>query len=181
PEGTIARINDLSPTRRDLPRMDVELTYDRLYQLIGVSKPEGDIAYRYDEIQNLIEREVAIPFAGLKSGELSYGGNGAGPNAVTEAFGERYRYDGAGRLRSYNGFDLEFDIENRLVEARHGDGTRIRWGYDIEGERRVSVVSRPGEPERINEYPFAEHEVREGHPLWRFGVGPATVEVSQSP
>ncbi len=169
PEGMLAAISDLSPARSAVPRLNAVFGYDRLYELTSAAWPEGGIAYGYDRIQNLVRRTVQIPFSGLPSGNLDYG-EGAGPNAVTSAFGERYRYDAAGRMQSYGGAALRFDAEGRLAGATSA-GSSLSWQYDFNGDRRLKLSEEAGGTTRQYRYPLNGYEERAGAPSWVLWAG----------
>ena len=182
-DGLIQSIVDKSAVVLDLPRLDADYAYDRLYELTTArTNNEGTLRYRYDTIQNLIaqESDVAVPI--LPFGDFAYGEGGAGPNQLTTAGGEHYAYDGVGRLVAYNGFGLGYDVQNRLVDARRADGTWIRNYYDFAGERILKISQLPGEAAKTYRYPFESYQQRDGQPTWVVSAGSSKVaEISQTP
>ena len=116
-------------------------------------------------------------------GEFTYGGNGAGPNQLTEAGGELFSYDAVGQMRSYNGYDLNFDAAGKLVEARKYDNSvTLRFHYDFMGERLFKIVSVPGEADKIYRYVFDGYQERDGKPAWIITAnGQKVAEVVDTP
>ncbi len=83
-------------------------------------------------------------------------------------------------MQDYNGFDLEFDIDGRLVKAFNSQGTIIRYSYDHTGARRLKLTNRPGEPFKINRYVFDGYQIRDEKKTWFVEAGSSTAEISQS-
>ena len=108
PTGLIERVRDQLSSQPPLgvPSLNAEYTYDRLYELTSATTSRGTIEYTYDRIQNLIRRNSDIANLDLPLGQFGYGEHGAGPNQITSAGGQEYRYDVAGQMSGYNGFGL---------------------------------------------------------------------------
>jgi RHS repeat-associated protein len=177
---TIDRVTDLS-VDGNLPRLDAEYTYDRLHELTWARSDKGTDSYEYDAIQNLIRHTSTVPNAKAVVGDLTYAENGAGPSMVTRAGGTSYTYDAVGNLRAYNGYTLEWNAENKLVAARKPGGPTIHYHYDFAGERRITVVERPGKAPEVHREIFDEYQSRNGEDVWIVGAGHTGVEITQRP
>ena len=175
--GLIERIEDqlqVSPNEPapGVPSLGATYTYDRLYQLTSATTSRGTINYRYDTIQNLISRTTPdIPDLNLPLGTFGYGEDGAGPNQLTSAGGQHFRYDDAGQMQGYNGFALAFDPGGRLTRAQHVDGTRIESQYDFGGERLLKRVVLADGSEHLDRYVFDGYQERDGEPTWIVKLG----------
>lgn len=187
--GMISGIADGTPVRPEVPRLDADYEYDRLYQLTEAHiKPtqeaEGHytISYAYDIIQNLTQRQVSGGRLDLLTGEFKYGEKGSGPNQVTSAKGEKYDYDAVGQMKSYNGYDLTFDPMGRLVRAQKGkNGRAVEYHYDDLGEKKLTlIVDHKGKIEKVYRYIFGNYQVRNGDPTWIVGGGLGQLEITQS-
>ena len=44
-----------------------------------------------------------------------------------------------------HGFELTFDVESRLVEAKKPGQATIAYHYDDTGEKKLTVIKKPGE------------------------------------
>jgi RHS repeat-associated protein len=169
--GLIESITDRTRARDGAPRFDGTYGYDRLYELTSAKTAEGTVSYRYDAIQNLIAQTATQGDTGLPLGKFGYGEHGAGPNAVTSAGRETFGYDAAGRMLGYHGFELGWDGQDRLTEARRADGTRIQNYYDFGGERVIEVVSRPGVAAEVHRYVFEGYQVHGTEQRWLVSAG----------
>ncbi|MDO8669005.1 MAG: hypothetical protein Q7K65_01790, partial [Candidatus Buchananbacteria bacterium] len=57
------------------------------------------------------------------------------PHAATAVASSTYDYDRNGNLAAANGWKYNWDYNNRLTDALLGTTTKVRYGYDPEGER----------------------------------------------
>lgn len=109
--------------------------YDDLYRLTHAVAPAWSESYQYSSIGNMT----------LKSdiGTMEYGGNGAGPHALTKAGANlTYTYDANGNISAKPGFTYTFDHKDRLTAVnRLGDGAQITYSYDFKGDRASKRVA----------------------------------------
>jgi RHS repeat-associated protein len=160
-----------------LPRLDATYAYDRLHELVAATSARGTDTYEYDAIQNLVAHASTVPDARAAVGAMKYGENGAGPNMVTTAGARALTYDRAGNMRSYDGYALGFDVDGRLVDAHKPGGASIRHYYDFDGERRITVVARPGAAPEVHRFVFDEYQVQAGEEIWQAGGGLVSIEM----
>ena len=210
-DGLIESIGDYSRTKGDsgkvlpIPRLDATYAYDAIHQLTGATDVEGNtIKYHYDEIQNVIQREIQGPNTprgppmGLSVGKFEYGEDAAGPNAVTsfvkeigfengervfeETPSEEYEYDAAGQMKSYRGYALEWNAEGKLVSADNG-AKRFVYFYDAWGERRIILsydLSGSDTKRTVHRFVFPIYQERDGEQVFLAGAGGTKVEVVRS-
>jgi RHS repeat-associated protein len=176
-DGLLDHIQDLGLARPAQERLDAAYTYDRLSQLTEVTNAQGFSSYAYDKLQNLVSRKRGSTPANAVSEALSYGENGAGPNAVTHVGSAALAYNNVGQLKQYNGFDLTFDAAGRLIRAQRPSGKRIDYYYDSQDARRLVVVTESGGKKHIFRYPFEGVEERDGVAITRVTLGAADVEI----
>lgn len=126
-------------TPEDLTRSFV---YDDLYRLTEAKALAAGWLenYQYSSIGNMTYKSDI--------GIMTYGANGAGPHAMTQAAGANigYGYDANGNIRTKNpGFGYTFDHRDRLSRAdRITDGAVSTYGYDYKGNRVMKTVSKGG-------------------------------------
>lgn len=183
-DGQIASVEDRSVPTEGGRRLDAAYRYDRIDQLVGVGTPYGDYSYSYDELQNMVRREITVPDVDLPTGRFEYGKRGASPTALTDVEGgESLSYDTGGFLETYRGYDLSFDARGKLKSAYNAT-TRvyIRHHYDAYGERRISTVTRQGEDgSHVYRYVDPSFEERDGEAVWLIAGGAGTLEITESP
>jgi RHS repeat-associated protein len=175
PARSIRRIFDRS-TEGALPRLDAEYTYDRLQELTSSRTARGTETFDYDAIQNMVRHTSTAPGPRSVLGELRYG-EGAGPNMLTSGGGGAFKYDGVGAMKAYRGYDLELDVEGRLVTARKKDGVAVRYFYDAQGDRRITIVERPGEAPKVSRFVFDQYQIKDGEEIWEVSAGRVGVEI----
>ncbi|MCP4607077.1 MAG: RHS repeat protein, partial [Proteobacteria bacterium] len=182
PTGLIKKIDDLAPAMPDIPRFNASYQYDRLYQLTGATTSDGTLNYTYDTIQNLTSRttDPSPLFKDLPTGEFKYGERGAGPNQITTAGGKQFEYNAIGQMKEYNGFELYFDVESRLVKAKKPGYATIEYHYDDTGEKKVTVIKKPGEPDKVFRYVSGGYQIRDGKETWFVGGGQGKAEISKA-
>ena len=184
--GLIKSITDKTEQRPGVPRFGAAYTYDRLYQLTGANTEDGGaISYAYDTIQNLVRRTTNAQINNLLNGEFKYGEN-AGPNQMTSAIsptGEKktFEYNVLGQMKQYNGFDLTFDVEGRLVEASKPSGNDDhQYHYDDTGEKKLTIIHKPGENDKIYRYISGGYQIRNGEEVWFVSGGQGQAEITKS-
>jgi RHS repeat-associated protein len=178
-DRTLATVTDRSASKPGLPRLDASYEYDRLLQLRKATTSYGTWSYDYDEVQNLISKTVQQGSASPTVTALIYG-EAAGPNAVTHLGTSKLSYDGLGMLKSFNGFDLRFDVMGRLSEATKAGGKRFQYFYDPFGERRVVLSGTASAKPEVLRYPLPGYELRGNDEVWS-STGPGvSVEVRRA-
>ena len=133
------------------------------------------------------------PTCGFAYGQPMSSGDETGPNAITRHRPKerqpdcladdlfRFEYDAAGQMLRYNGYDLGFDAEGRLVETSNvATGVRVVQHYDDAGERWISLVYRTGKPVEIHRFIAPEYQIRDGEEIWFAGGGSVTAEIIKS-
>ncbi len=133
--------------RRDLNLDTIEtFTYDNVDRLKtwGVSSLESLVEYGYDDTGNLKSRRDSRP-SGATLETYGYGGNGAGPHALTSGPSGSYGYDSSGRQTSRPGQPVltytSFDLPRQIQGASNGSST---FAYGAGGER-VRKTTNTGE------------------------------------
>lgn len=187
--GDLRRVTDLTASQA-FPKLDAEYSYDRLHQLVVARTPRGTDEYAYDAIQN-VRRHTSTSRttqATALLGELRYGDRGAGPSMLTSAVSDTGEvvasldYDALGNLKRYRGYDLAFNVEGKLVEARGADGKRIRYFYDDDGERKITVVEPAGGgAPTVYRHVFEDYWRRGDEEIWSIGAGSTAVEIAKKP
>jgi RHS repeat-associated protein len=167
--GMIGSVKDMSEAKAEISRLDATYDYDRLYQLIKAINSSGSATYKYDTIQNLTG--ISSGMTGQISGVWKYAENGAGPNHLTSISAETFQYNKIGNLLAYNGHQLDFDVEGRLVSASKPTGTRNDYYYDAFGERRIRVSKSDGDSGKITQYVFSGYQIRDGKDTWYVSAG----------
>jgi RHS repeat-associated protein len=165
-DKTLRAVKDQSLALAGAARRDATYDYDRIQQLVGASTALGTWQYEYDDIQNIVKvkkQQGAGPFV---EQALTYGENGAGPNALTHAGATQLDYDGAGDLKSYNGYDLQFDGAGRLLKATKTGTKVLQYFYDAFGERRLLVSTPAAGAKEIHRFPLQGYEERAGDFVW---------------
>jgi RHS repeat-associated protein len=158
--GRLQSVSDLTRATPSVPRLDASYAYDAVGQLIRASDSVASFRFTYDEIQNLVSRELISGSTAAPTGTFTYGEDGAGPSAISAAGAQRYSYDDLGQLENYNGFGLTFNPEGQLVEARR-EGKVIAFHYDAWGQRRIATVVEQGAPSRVQRFVTDGYELRE--------------------
>ena len=170
PTGLLSGVTDIQDTNPDRPSSTASFTatyqYDRLYQLTEARTSDGTINYAYDTIQNLVSRTTSTIMDDLVDGEFKYGQRGNGPNQITGTKYQNFDYNKVGQMKRYNGFDLYFDVEGRLVEADKPGGTNIKYYYDDTGAKKLAVIKKPDKPRKIYRYVFGNYQIRDGEETW---------------
>ncbi|MCP4593634.1 MAG: hypothetical protein GY842_23095, partial [bacterium] len=179
-DGHISHIHDLTESKPDIPRFEASYEYDRLSQLTAAHTTKGYISYSYDTIQSLIRRTSDTPFNNLTTGEFKYGENGAGPHQVTSVGDKRFEYNEIGQMKQYNGFDLHFDVEGRLVKAEKSGQVTIEYYYGTGFDRKLTIIRRSGEPAKIIQYISQDYQIRDGEETWFLSGGHGQVEISRA-
>ncbi|MGE5788047.1 MAG: toxin TcdB middle/N-terminal domain-containing protein, partial [Myxococcales bacterium] len=185
-DGTLAGLTDLSAPTPNARRLGGSFQYDRIAQLIAANTEQGVYEYSYDTIQNLVTRKTTLTGGALRSEVLEYGsaggdGGSTGPNRVTKIGDKSYPYDAIGNLQQYNGFDLSYDVDGRLIKAEKPGQKTLRYYYDTFGDRRVLTVDQPGKATAVYQFPFAEYELRKGEEHFRVDHAVTGVEVTRGP
>jgi RHS repeat-associated protein len=177
----IGAVTDLS-VDGNLPRLDAEYTYDRLHELTNARTDKGTDTYDYDAIQNVVRHTSTVAGTRAVLGDIVYGDGGRQPNMAIHGGGKDFTYDAVGNLTAYNGYSLEFNVENKLVLARKEGGPTIQYHYDHLGERRITVVEPGGAAlARVTREIFDEYQVRDGEETWTAAAGRTGIEISQKP
>jgi RHS repeat-associated protein len=157
--GLLTGIEDRTPAH-DGPRQDAAFDYDALYRLtgaaFGVDGPEEErLTYRYDAINNLVEKSSSLGAASPSHvGELTYG-RGAGPHAAVTAGALTLAYDAAGYEIERGDRSLTWDFQGRLVETAGPDGELSSAVYGVDGNR---LIAREGGHVRYELSPTFEIE-----------------------
>lgn len=187
-EGRLTSIDDHSAVLGQPHRMDAAYRYDELGQLVFASNSEATMRFEYDEIQNLVARDLLAGTPAVPTGQFDYGEDGAGPSMLTSAGEESYTYDAAGQLERINGYDLTFDAEGQLSAAR-ASGKDVRFHYDAWGKRAIAIASQQGGSTRVRRYIGSGYEVRdlvlatgevETDELWLVGTGLGSAEIRRA-
>ncbi len=105
---------------------------DRLVAAVVLSEREHDdynkvSFYRYDALGNLVFHPDA--------GAYAYGTGGDPPHAAMEVGGDAYEYDASGNLVRGPGFTGEWFSFGKPASLEAGDGRRVEFAYDANGER----------------------------------------------
>ncbi|MBN2340922.1 MAG: hypothetical protein JXX29_22900 [Deltaproteobacteria bacterium] len=127
-----------------------------------------------------MRRNTEKQLAGLVQGEFKYGERGYGPNQITSTPDQKFDYNAIGQMKRYNGFNLYFDVEGRLVEADKPGGTNIKYHYDDTGAKKLAIMKKPSEPQKIYRYIFGNYQIRNGKQTWFVGGGPGQAEITES-
>lgn len=180
-DGLVDSTTDRSEPRAGIDRLDASYEYDSIQQLVKAEDSWGATTFAYDEIQNLVRREVLGTIIDEPDGAFTYGQGTAGPNALTSVGGKSYGYDAAGQMLQYNGYDLHFNAEGQLVEASNvTTGVRLVQHFDDAGERRLALVYRTGKPVEVHRFIAPEYEIHDGEEVWFAGGAAAQAEIVRS-
>jgi RHS repeat-associated protein len=112
-----------------------DFTYDPALQLQSARVGELQLGYRYDRIQNLVQRSASAA-AGLPD-PFRY--EEIRPNLLLRAGTHRLVHDAAGRLRSAFGNVFHYDAGDRLVRIAAPTGERIDYYYAMGPQRVVAI------------------------------------------
>jgi RHS repeat-associated protein len=179
-DDLITEVVDLGQTIPDVPNRSATYKYDRLHELIEARTSLATYSFSYDAIQNLTQQTVRALGKPAATTRYHHGEGDAPPNAVTSVCTEAQCsaqekislfYDAAGRLRSYRGYDLTFDVEGRLVQALRPGGDSVEFFYDDAGELKLTVRTAGGE-RQVHRQIFQGYEERDGEQIW-YLEGPA--------
>ena len=113
-------------------------------------------------------------------GKFKYGERGAGPNQVTTAGDQTFAYDAAGQMKQYNGFDLFFDVEGRLVRAEKPNDTSVEYYYNDIGEKKLAIIRNNKENVKINRYISEDYQIRNNQEIWFVSGGHGRVEITDA-
>ena len=133
-----SNITDITDGRQAKSTEDLTRAYkyDDLYRLNQATAPAWSESYQYSSIGNMTFKSDL--------GIMSYGGNGAGPHALTRAAGANlnYGYDANGNIATKSpGFSYSFDQNDRMAGAtRTNDGIQVSHTYDFGGNRVTKSV-----------------------------------------
>ena len=136
---TVSNITSTTDSRPTKSTEELSRTYgyDDLYRLTGAVAAAWTETYQYSSIGNMTFKSDI--------GNMSYGANGAGPHALTNAAGANlnYSYDANGNISAKTpGYTYQFDHKDRLASARRtADAADIRYTYDAKGNRVTKSVS----------------------------------------
>ena len=137
----------------------------------------------------LIDHPAQLLVAELEQLEPRQAGNAgqaiahpaAREHELLEADGDVYTYDAAGQMESYNGYDLQFDAEGRLMRASNvAKGISFVNHFDDAGERRITLVHRTGKPTKVHRFVTADYHIRDGEEVWFAGGGSSGAEIVRS-
>ncbi|MFN8445750.1 MAG: toxin TcdB middle/N-terminal domain-containing protein [Caldilineaceae bacterium] len=147
--NNLVNIVDGRPTSVRAPANDQSQSfqYDSLYRLTQATGTYGQINYGYDAIGNMVRQSSTTGDARLNPGEISYGGQQAGPHALTSFGGKPYSYDANGNLvskgGSKGGSNYTWNARDQLIAA-NGAGTQSQYLYDSQGGRVKQTVIQSG-------------------------------------
>jgi RHS repeat-associated protein len=166
--GGVVRATDLDHRALD---HSASFVYDRAGRLTSAaigSAPSGTqsdqryhFGYRYDGLQNMVERSAGAsnPRAiGQYLGTHCYGQNGAGPRQLTAIVATggcdgpgpslaAFTYDDAGRQLTDGGARMTYDGLDQLVRVDLPGGVQVEYAYGYDGQRIRTVDSLGGAPE----------------------------------
>jgi RHS repeat-associated protein len=172
--------NLLDLTNRMAGRGDYswEFDYDALNQLTWAATAGGslELVYGYSGTGNLVRKSI---LAKDPQGQWSvntinqeYGGNQAGPYAVTASGADSFVYDANGNLTATTaggGLKLEWNAENMPVKTyRGGNLVAEKWFLGESLWKRRESQSETGS-QKITLYPFAAVQVENGAYRHRYG------------
>lgn len=158
----VSRLVDIDDAGQAATAASMAFVYDDWYRptqasIMGGALPDEVIDYRYDAIDNVIARSSSLgEDSRAHLGALSYGKDGAGPNAVSQAGGVSRRYDAAGHVSERGQAQLAWDFRGQLERLSEGKAERT-FSYD-EGGRRVLTTDGAG----ISIFVSPEFEVHDG-------------------
>ena len=143
--------------RRDLNLESIEnFSYENSDRLStwSVNTLGSFVVYGYDDTGNLTSRRETNPIVGVSLENYGYGGNGAGPHALTSTAFGTYGYDPSGRQTSRPGQPLltytSFDLPKQIQSATNGS-TTFTYGADGQRVRKVTSTSDVITLERLYE------------------------------
>ncbi len=178
--GNLTELQD-NAVNAQRPSANTQYTFDALYRMTQAHLDQGRdgfdelLLYRYDLIDNLTSKTSSQGEASpAHVGELSYGGAGAGPHAVTRAGGLDMSYDQAGNMTRKGQLSIQWDcfgrvggVElgqqltqyaygpgNRRVLTRHGDHTTWSISDQFEVRNGVAVIQVDVGERRLAEIEF---------------------------
>ena len=146
------------------PLGNANYSYDALYRLTTAELDAGRSAhaetlnYAYDKIDNMVSKTSSLGESSpAHVGTMTYGGQGAGPHALTLAGDVSYSYDDAGFLIARGDDTFGWDFRGRLAQSSTGMGEQAQYLYSS-GSDRVAKI----EGGQVSHYVSSHFEVREG-------------------
>jgi RHS repeat-associated protein len=156
-----------------------EFDYDSLDQLIWAATAGGrlELLYGYTGTGNLIRKSMLVKNPqgqwSVNTLDQAYGGNLAGPYAVTASGADRFSYDAGGNLTATTaggGLQLEWNAENMPVRTfRGGNLAAEKWFLGESLWKRRERPADTGAPQTTL-YPFPALQVENGAYRHRFGA-----------
>jgi RHS repeat-associated protein len=148
--GNITRIADAGHAHG--PGEAAEQIHDAWYRLTEIRYGDETVRYAYDTIDHITSQTSTVADSAANVGDYTYG-DGAGPNAVTQAGSMALAYDEAGNVTERGGVALTWDHLERLTAA--GDAGRFYYGADADRLARDEGGS-------VTHYALPDFDVRDG-------------------
>ncbi|MFN3200375.1 MAG: SpvB/TcaC N-terminal domain-containing protein [Bradymonadia bacterium] len=140
--GLMAEIIDQAPPRAG-PGRSARFTYDDLYRLVeaDLDADRADFAetlsYTYSANSKLTSKSSSRgASSSLHQGAYTYG-EGAGPNALTQAGELTFAYDAAGLMTRRGDTEYSWDYMGRLVSAQRDGEILAKYAYAPSGQRII--------------------------------------------
>jgi RHS repeat-associated protein len=172
-------------------RLGAVFSYDHVGQLTGAEYEEPELRahrYSYDEVQNLVSKEVLDPQGEVERATRYFFDEGAHPSPQRVA---RVRvgttdtslsYDAVGQLRGLDGAAFEYDVLGNLAAATLPGGTRVEHHFDAVGERRITVVrDAEGKVQKSERLFSDDFSLRDGEKVWQVSSTLDRAELKSSP
>lgn len=165
--GNILQVQDLRGKVDPSRDRSETYGYDNLYRLTTASGTWGKADWSYSPSGNITRRTSSV--TALDAGDLTYGGNGAGPHALTGFKGRAITYDVLGRMKSDGDRSYVFDDGDHLVQVSAKSGASVKSVYDDGDLRRVRYEHNADGADHTTIFLDTWSEVRDGK-LARFIV-----------
>ncbi|MEY8746875.1 RHS repeat-associated core domain-containing protein [Bacillales bacterium AN1005] len=125
PEGQVSRLHTRAADGTIL--LDNRYTYDRSGNTIGCYGSEDHVAYRYDEMDRLVEAR----YAGYGTEQLAYDASGNRVSRIWNGQRTSYTYDTRNRLLSL--IEEALQGEDQGIPDKQANRKVIRYAYDAQG------------------------------------------------
>ncbi len=127
PEFQVSRLH--TRTADGTVLLDNQYTYDRSGNTIGCYGSEDHVAYRYDEMDRLVEAR----YAGYGTEQLTYDASGNRVSRIWNGQRTSYTYGTRNRLLSLIEEALQGEDGKQDISKEQADGRIIRYAYDAQG------------------------------------------------
>lgn len=124
-------------------------SYDAAARLTKAELPDMVFDYGYDQLQNMVERDVtflgpivkeslADSLQDMLKGAYHYGEDNHGKRQMTSAGDKSFAYDSAGRMIQDGEAELHYDAQNRMIRYQHPVAGIISYRYGLDGQRTLT-------------------------------------------